>query len=194
MIDFLALLLVNMTAGFVLLAWYVFAGLDDPDQKKWAPGFLVTGLIALVFGAYITMIWPLPGVYSSAFGEQSVLFGILFLAAGVCMAAGWNLWTLSIYAFFAGLVAVVLGVRFINLHLTAAPLLAGVGFIVSGLGGILAFPGLTWFKKNLPLRILVALMLLGAAGIWALTGYGAYWMHMQAFSGLGVHGAPMMKH
>jgi len=121
-VDFLALLLVNMVAGFVLLAVYVFKGLDDQEQRHWAPGLAICGGIALVFGAYITACWPLPGSYNVAYGEMSVLFGAIFLATAVAMLAGWQLTSVAGYAFFAGLAAVVVGVRILNLGLTQAPL------------------------------------------------------------------------
>ena len=193
MIDFVALLLINTMAGYVLLAWYVYAGIAEPDQRKWAPGFVVAGLVALLFGGYLVLTWPLPGSYNSAYGEMSVLFGVLLLSAGVVMARGGSLLTLAGYAFFAGLVAVELGIRFVVLDLSKSPLLTGLGLVVSGMGGVLAAPGLIWFKNNRALRVVVAIMLLGAAGIWAVVGYGAYWMHMKAFMDLGVHGLPSTK-
>ena len=69
-IDFVALLLVNMTAGYVLLAAYVLKGLDDPDQSKWGLGFAPAGSLSPVFGSYLLFTWPLPGQYNSAFGEM----------------------------------------------------------------------------------------------------------------------------
>jgi len=191
MIDYLGLLLINMVAGLVLLALYVYAGLDDPEQKRWAPGFIVSGLIAFLFGAHMVMVWPIPAVYAIAYGETSVLLGILLLGAGVTMALGGQLWTLAIYAFFAGLVSVELGFRFILLHLSNMPMLTGLGFLATGGAGVLAAPGLFWFRKNRLLRTLMALLLLGAAALWALTGYGAYWMHLQIFQHVGIHGVPM---
>jgi len=50
MIDYLTLLLVNMAAGFLLLGAYLFRGLDDSDQRRWAPAFIITGLVTYLFG------------------------------------------------------------------------------------------------------------------------------------------------
>ena len=48
------------------------------------------GLIALVFGAHLVMTWPIIGQYNDAFGEMSVLLGVTFLGAAVCLArASW---------------------------------------------------------------------------------------------------------
>ena len=181
-IDYVTLLLVNMTAGFVLLAGFVALGLGETDRRRWIPGFLIVGFVALAFGAHMTTTWPLPGPYNSAYGEMSVLLGVIFLGAALAIGMGWELTTVGVYAFLAGLAAMLLGVRFISLGLTLQPLLSGVGFVLSGLGGVFAAPTLLWFGKSLPFRYAAALLLLAAAGIWGLTAYGAYWDHMARFA------------
>jgi putative membrane protein len=180
-IDYNTLLLINMMAGYFLLAHYVFAGLDGPDQTRWAPGFLMVGLVAVFFGALMTLTWPLPGPYNSAFGEMSVLLGVIFLVAGLALAKGWSLTSVACYAFFAGCAAVLLGVRIIALNLTAAPRLSGAGFIISGLGGVFAAPTLAYLRGNRPFRTIAAIVLVVAALIWAVIGYGGYWGHMASF-------------
>jgi hypothetical protein len=55
--------------------------------------------------------------------------------------------TLAIYVFFAGIAAVVIGIRIMNLGLTKQPFLSGVGFILTGLAGICAAPTL-YLKIN----------------------------------------------
>jgi len=179
-IDYLTLLLTNMVAGFVLLAAFVVFDLGGKDPRRWAPGFAVTGFIALAFGMHLTMTWPLPGPFNSAFGEMSVLFGALFLGASLALALGWSLISLAIYAFFAGLAAIVIGVRIIDLGLTQRPWVSGIGFILSGLGGVFAAPALVWVTRFRWLRFAAALLLLAAAAIWAVTGYASYWIHMES--------------
>jgi putative membrane protein len=109
------------------------------------------------------------------------LFGILFIGASVCLAMGWDLISLGIYAFFAGLAAVVIGARMINLGLTNQPLVSGLGFILTGVGGVASVPTLLYLKTNRTWRIFGAAILLGAASIWAWTGYSAYWAHLEMF-------------
>ena len=186
-IDYVALMLINMVAAFVILAWYVYKGMDDPDQAKWAPAFAMPGVVALLSGFRMAWTWPLPGPYGMAYGEMSVLLGILFAAAAVALWKQWDLLPISIYAFFAGLAAVLLGVRIIDLKLTAQPAMSGIGFILSGLGGVFAAPTLC-LRTNRYLRTLGALMLLAAAAIWAVSGYVAYWMHTQFFQ----HWVPLL--
>lgn len=181
-VDYIALMLVNMAAGLFILAAYVYFGLDDPDQKRWVPAFAMPGLVALVSGLHMIFVWPLPGPFNSAFGETSVLLGVLFTGAALALAAGWNLLPTAVYAFFAGLAAIVIGVRVIGLNLTLRPDVTGMGFILSGLGGVFAAPML-FLRENRPLRIAGAVVLAMAAAIWAFTGYASLWGHMQSFAG-----------
>jgi putative membrane protein len=187
LIDYLTLLLVNMTAGLFVLAYYVYRGIGAKDTKRWVPGFAMTGFIAVVAGLRMTFTWPLSGSYNIAFGEMSVLFGTLFLGAALALWKGWEMRTVSIYAFFAGLAAVVVGARVISLGMTKSPVVSGIGFILTGMGGLFAWlccltePILS-LRTNRTLRVIGALVLIAAAVIWAFTGYGAYWDHLESFS------------
>lgn len=179
-IDYITLMLINMVAGLFLLAYYVYQGLDGTDQKRWIPGFGITGGVALATGLHMIWTWPIGGSFNIAFGETTVLFGILFVGSAIALAQGWDLLTVAIYAFFAGLVAIVVGLRVINLGLTKQPLLAGIGFILTGLGGVFAAPTL-YLKTNRTWRLIGAAVLILAALIWALIGYMAYWGHLDTF-------------
>ncbi|MDZ7991256.1 MAG: DUF981 domain-containing protein [Nostoc sp. EfeVER01] len=179
-IDYITLMLINMVAGLFILADYVYRGIDNSNQRPWIPGFGITGAIALTTGLHMSFTWPVMGSFNIAFGETSVLFGILFVAAAIALAQGWDLLTIAIYGFFAGAVAIVVGIRIINLNLTKQPLLSGIGFILTGLGGIFAAPTLYW-KTNRTWRLIGVAVLIVAALIWALTGYLAYWNHLEGF-------------
>jgi putative membrane protein len=179
-IDYLTIMLLNLVAGLFLLALFVFRYIDK-DQKVMTPGFLITGLIGTVTGFVMIFTWPLPGSNNIAFGEMGLLFGVLFLAAGVATMKGWDLLTVTIYAAFAGLAAIVVGVSLIGFQMTKSPLLAGIGYIAAGAGAILTFP-VYLLKKNMPLRVITAVILLIAVAVWALTAYGAYHDHLEAFS------------
>jgi len=181
-IDYVSLLLINAMVGHFLLAYYVYSGLDDANQTKWAPGFLMVGVISVVFGGIMAATWPLPGAYGSAFGEMSVLLGIVFLGAGVAMAKGWDLTTVACYAFFAGVAAIVIGVRIIQLKLTGNPALSGAGFILSGIAGVFAAPTLAYMRSNRAFRTIAAIVVVIAGVVWAATVYPGYWMHMEFFA------------
>lgn len=180
-IDYITLMLINMTAGLVLLADFVYRGLDGANLKRWIPGFGMTGAIALATGLHMTWTWPVTGSFNIAFGETTVLFGILFITTSIAIAMSWDLWTVTVYAFFAGLTSILIGVRLINLDMTSRPIVSGIGFILTGLGGVLAAPTLVYLRTNKAWRTVGAIALILAAIIWAFTGYMAYWGHLEGF-------------
>ena len=180
-INYITLMLINLVVGLFLLAGYVYLGLSEPPQKRWIPGCGMTGAIAQTTGLHMIFTWPVRGSFNIAYGEMSVLFGALFLATCLAIAFSWDLITVAVYGFFAGVAALLIGLRIINLGLTKQPLLSGIGFILTGLGGIFAAPTL-YFKTNRTLRIVGAIVLVVAALIFALTGYLAYWNHLADYS------------
>jgi putative membrane protein len=166
MIDYVTLLLVNMVSALVVLAFFLWWGLGRADTGHWAPAFGLCGLVATVAGFVMIFTWPLPKPFSMAYGETSVLLGVLFRGQ-LGRWRGWSLLPLSIYAFFAGWTAIVIGVRFIHLSLTLAPLVPGAGFILTGLGGDAGL--VLWKNEAKALRLTGALVMLAAAAIWAYT-------------------------
>lgn len=176
-IDYVTLMLINMAAGLCALSLFVATSVHKEDNRAWSPVFAIVGLVATITGFVMSFTWPLPYPYNIAFGELSVLFGMLYLAAAFSFAKGWNLFPLSIYAVFAGAVAILVGFRFIDLSLSKTPLFSGIGFILTGSVGIL-MPILLLFKKSRVVRLFGAVLPLGAALIWAWIGYVAYWMHL----------------
>ena len=177
-IDYVSLMLINMVGGLVILALFIWKDIDKESNRFWAPAFALPGLIAAICGFAMTFSWPLPKPYNTAYGETSILLGLLFLAAAWSLAMGWKLWPLGIYAFFAGLIGVIIGIRIINLGLTNSPLLSGFGFILTGSGGVFAEIVL-WNREKKWLRFIGAVILTVAAFIWTLTAVLAYWMHLQ---------------
>jgi putative membrane protein len=177
MIDYVTLLLTNMVSGLVVLAFFLWWGLGREKVQHWAPAFGISGLVAAVAGFAMTFTSPIPKPFSSAYGEMSVLLGVLFLGAAWALARGWSLLPLGIYAFFAGLAAILIGIRFIDLALTPMPLLPGAGFILTGLGGVGA--GAVLHQPDMKaLRRIGGLVLLTAAALWAFTAGMAYWTHL----------------
>jgi len=179
-IDYLALDLVNLVIALVLVAVF-FVFYVEKDQQKVGPGLLATGSIASISGLEMIFAWPLHGSYNIAFGEPMVLFGVLLFFTGLAVIKGWDLLTLGIFSVFAGLVAIVVGIRMMNLKMTSAPTLAGLAYILTGVGGMLAFPAYL-LRKNMVPRIVVAALLIVAAVLFALTGYGSYWGHLASFA------------
>jgi putative membrane protein len=176
-IDYVTLLLINMVAAFFILGCFVWRGPDNEGRINWAPAFAICGLVATIAGFTMTFTSPIPKPYSMAFGEMSVMLGVLFLGTAWALSKGWELMPLAIYGFVAGAAAVVLGVRMIELGLTAKPVISGIGFILSGMAGVLS-PMVIWQSEQKGLRIIASLLLFAASAIWAVTGYIAYWMHL----------------
>jgi putative membrane protein len=180
-IDYVALMLVNLSAGLVLLALFVLKFMSS-DGKRLAPGFLVTGFIAAATGLHMIFTWPLPSSYNIAFGELYVMFGVVVFVVGLALARGWDLLPLSIFAVFAGLASVVVGVRIAQRGMTNSPPLATLGFVLTGLAAILSLP-LYLVKNSRILKAVVIVLLVAAAAIWAFIGFGAYWKHLESFAG-----------
>ena len=181
-IDFLTLVMINLVAGSVLLAYYLWKGLDAPDQRPYAAAFFVTGLIGVITGLQLSFHWPLPGSFNVGYGDAATLFGVVFLGMAISLWQNWSLVPMSIYSFFAGVDAIIVGIRLYSLKLGQEPLVAALGFILAGLGGVGAFPFLQWFKGNKTVRRIAILVLLVSAAIWAVTFYGALWAHMASFA------------
>ena len=181
-IDFLTLIMINLIAGTVLLAYYLWKGIDEKDQRPYAAAFFASGLLGLITGLQLSFTWPLPGSYNVAFGDTSTLFGMVFLATALALWQGWNLIPVSIYAFFAGAEAILVGFVIYSQGLTKSPILSAIGFALAGLGGVGAFPFFTWFKDNKTVRMLAVLVLLATAALWAVTFYGSLGGHMAGFA------------
>jgi putative membrane protein len=181
-IDFLTLVMINLVAGTVLLAYYLWKGIDEKNQQAYAPAFLLTGLVSFVAGLQISFTWPLPGSYNVGYGDTATLFGVVFLATGLALWKGWSLLPVSIYSFFAAIDALIVGFRIYSLQLTKEPLISAVGFILSGLAGLGVFPFFMWFRDNKMVRWIGILLLLGTALLWAITFYGSLWGHMASFA------------
>ena len=181
-IDFLTLIMINMVAGSALLAYYLWRGMDDADQRPYAAAFFGVGLLSLITGLQLSFTWPLPGSYNVGYGDTTTLFGVVFLATSIALWQGWDLGPVAIYAFFAGIDAVIVGVRIFSLQLTKEPLISAVGFVLAGLGGLGAAPFFMWFKTNKTVRLLGALLLLATAVLWAVTFNGTLWGHLDSFS------------
>ena len=178
MIDYVTLLLTNMSAGLVVLACFLWRGLDRPDNRNWAPAFGISGLVATVAGFAMTLTWPIPKPFSMAYGEMSVLFGVLFLGAAWALAMGWQLRPLGFYSLLPGLAAILLGIRIIHLSLVPVAIVPGLGFILTGLGGVGA--GLVLRQpQSRGLRLIGIVVILAAAVIWIQTFIMSYWLHMK---------------
>jgi putative membrane protein len=180
-IDYTAVMLVGMSAGFVILAHYLYTNPAPDERQPWAAGFFAAGLLGLVTSVPMVVMWPLPGGYNVAFGEPALFLSIAFLAAGLTLALRWEPLIPALYGFFGGIMAVVVGIRLLDLGLTQSPLVAGAAFIAAGLGGMLTLPAIQYRDRRW-IAFAAAVLLGIAAVLFLFTGYGAYWTHITDFA------------
>ncbi len=186
-IDYVTVMLVNMVAGLAAVALLFIVALDAPVRRHWATALGVPGLIAFCAGLIMTVTWPLgngqpPLTWANvAFGELTLLFGALLLGAAVSIAFDWDLLPLGIAAFVGGLTAIIVGWSILHLGLTRSPTLAAIGFLLTGLGGVLT-PLVLALRRVRPIRWAVGAILLVAAGIWLFIGLMSYQKHIKRFS------------
>lgn len=178
--DYLTVMLLNMVAGLVLLGVYLVRSNPGTPSPAYSAGFLVVGLVALATGLHMTLTWPLPGRAMWAnisFGEPTLMLGALFLGAALASMKGWSFVPLGIVSVVFGVVALTLGIVILALGLTKVPALAGAGFILTGLAGILLLPAVATAGKTFKWTSALGLFL--AAAIWAFIGLGAYVSHIK---------------
>ncbi len=180
-IDYLTIIMINLVAGTALLAYYLLKGFTAEDQRPFAAGFGIVGVLGMILGIAMITTWPLPGSYNIAFGESTTLFGAVFLATAYALHNRWDLRPVTVFAFFAGAYAIIVGIRILSLGLTKEPVIAAVGFIMAGLGGVSAFPAFG-LLKNKTFRTLAVIVLAVTVVIWAVTFYGSLWGHLESFS------------
>lgn len=180
-IDFVGVMLVNLAAGLAILAHYLYVNPDRGTRRSWASGFFAVGLLGLLTAFAMVVTWPLPGSYNVAFGEPALFLSVAFLAAAVTLAFEWEPLIPALFGVFGGILAIVVGIRLMNLGMTKSPVLAGWGYITAGLGGLLTLPALQWRQVRW-IAVLAAIILGISALIWAVTGYEAVWGHLADFA------------
>jgi putative membrane protein len=183
----------------------------EQNHRPWAAVFAAAGLLSFVMGVHMSATWPvkeivMPAQAAStapagdhagasqpagnkinlrfanvAFGETCAIFGALMLGLALSLAKGWSLVPIAVYAAITGAASVTLGAAILSLGLTAKPPMAAAGFLLAGVGAILALPAV-WRPTMRGVRMLAAILLALAALVWLATGLPAYWMHMQNFS------------
>jgi len=179
-IDYVTLMLVNMSAGLFLLGYFLIKGLRGADSQSWSAAFAIIALIALVTGFHMSFTWPLPDAYNIVFGELTVLFGAVYAGIALSLAARWKLSHLAIFIIVASLTALILGSGMIKMKLSGNRMIAGAGFILAGVGGLLT-GGAFCARENRSVRVFGAIVLFLAAAIWGLIGGMAYWGHLDRF-------------
>ncbi len=184
-IVFVTLMNANVAAALFILAVFVYKGIYSEYARNFIPAFAITGLVATTTGFYQTFTAPMPGSWNIAMGEPSVLIGVLLLGAAWTLSRSYSFAPLGVYAFAAGVVAVTVGARVINLELGRDSLETGVAIIVAGVPGILALPAAFWARSapgaSRIFQWLAIILLVVAAGMLAYASINGYWDHLEAY-------------
>ena len=148
--------------------------------------FLIgTGVYAAFYGLIYSVLWPAPmgGSYSILFGDPLALLGIVSILTGVIVLKKASLAFGGIFAFFAGIYAVVSGYGGYVLGMTKSPIALLLMYLGAGIGGIFVAPMVSTKNKTVVTvtAILVVIAFVGAALIALYTGYSAVGEHLAAF-------------
>jgi len=180
-VDYTAVMLVGLAAGFVILAHYLYTNPAPEMRQPWAAGFAAAGLLGLVTAVPMITSWPLPGGYNVAFGEPALFLSVAFLAAALTLGLKWEPLIPALFGFFGGVIAIVIGVRLWSLGMTQEPWITGIGYIAAGLGGVFTLPAINF--RTIRWLALAGAVFLGIAAVaFLFTGYGAFWTHITDFA------------
>lgn len=174
-------MLIGLSAGFVVLAHYLYRNPAPEERPSWAAGFFTAGLLGLITSVPIVTRWILPGSYNILFGEPALYLSVAFIGAAIALALRWDPLIPALYGFFAGLIGVIVGIRGMELGMTKVPALTGIGFLAAGLGGMVTLPAINW-RDHRWLALLAAALLGLAAIVFLFNGVEAYWGHLASFA------------
>jgi putative membrane protein len=176
-VDYVGVMLLIIAIGSFTLAYYLFTGVEDNHRTGLIPLFGILGIVAVILGLHMSLTWPLPGAYNEPYGSSTLLAGMFYLGIACALARNWSLRPLSIFVFFTSIVALIIGLNLIILKMTKEPLIAGTGFILTGLGGILIAINFFW-KAHRTFAVITAILMAVIGITWAFFGYMAFWDHM----------------
>ncbi len=179
-INFVTLLLAYVILSFTLQAFYVFEALEEPKAPAWASSFFALALLGLIGGFYMVFTWPIPGSYNIIFGEPVILLAVFQLAAAFNIYYNYSLMPVGALSAIAGIIVGFIGYRIIDLELTIVPVLSGLGFLTTGLVGILTPPLLHWRDRK-SWRKLYGIVCIIPVLIWLVFLFMAYWGHLNEF-------------
>ncbi|SHH33663.1 DUF981 family protein [Thermosipho atlanticus] len=191
-VDYLTLFMGDIVAGFALLLFFVWSGMEIEKSKSFAPAFGAVGLIGVISGLHMVLTWPLPGVHNIVFGEAFVLYGFVFLAAAYALAKGWDLMPVTIFALTAGAYAVILSGVILGYGITRNPTETFLAYLGAGLTGILS-PIVWKFRNNKVVKTLAIILLILTLLAWFITMYGSLTGHTNPEGSFGKWLPPSMK-
>jgi uncharacterized membrane protein len=183
--------LVSLVLGlYMVLTWPLGTHPTPPKPAEAAEATMVIGATSMSTTSVTTMPTPKAkeeepknaAFANVCFGEPSVLFGAILLAASLSVARRWPMHGVALLGLVGGLVDIVIGVRIRSAGLTQTPDITCIGFILTGLLGILALP--TVANPTKVLRTFTAILTLLAAVLWGGIGLASYWVHVAGAAGI----------
>ncbi|MDH4247354.1 MAG: DUF981 domain-containing protein [Deltaproteobacteria bacterium] len=181
-INYLSLVFLNLAAGLVTLAFWIYLDAGRNTERRWVPGLMMTGLLALMLGLHMVFTWPLPGSANILYGEMSTLFGVLLTGMGIVLMVGMDLLAVGVIAALSGAASLVVAVQMFRLGLAPNPLLHGIAFVWMGILGLGALPMLR-LSGSYAFRLFGAVGLMIGALLWAIAAFQGFWQHSRDFQG-----------
>lgn len=184
MVNPLAANLVMLGGFFIGIATYVgmtFVARKQSEERDRAFSFFLMGMGAysLFYGLFESTTWPFPGGYSILFGDTYAILGFLAIASGFTILKKGNMEFIGIFAFFAGLYALMSGIAGYQLNLTRSPLDMFGMYLGAGGAGILLLPLV--FTRNRIIAILVIIALVASGVLALITGLPAIKEHIDSY-------------
>lgn len=178
-IDYVTIQLIAAAAGLFFAGLYAIK-FESPLKERmgFIYGFWMVGTILAITGLDMIFTWPLPGSYNIIFGEPAVWFGVLLIFLGFAIKTEVNLFPVTLLFSAGGLINLVISADILIYNMTQSPALAFVGFLTSGIGALIVPLGL----KSKTSRWIIAILLIIAAIVFAITGFGAYYQHASDFA------------
>ncbi|MCW1294068.1 MAG: DUF981 domain-containing protein [Candidatus Parvarchaeota archaeon] len=175
--DYLTIMLIDLAAGLFILTLFLWKLSKPKEYSRYTIGFLMTGFLGLITALPMVLSWPLPGSYNIAFGEPMLFFSIILLSIGFAIEKHWAFDGIVIFGVLGAIMAIVIGAQIYSLGMTSSPFVAMAGYVLTGLGGLIAAP-LLYYPKNKGLLVIATILFVLAALLWLYIGYSAYLAHL----------------
>lgn len=175
--DYLTIMLIDLAAGLLVLTLFLWKLSKPKEYSRYTIGFFMTGFLGLITALPMVLMWPLPGSYNIAFGEPMLFFSVILLAIGFAIEKHWAFDSIVVFGVLGAIMSIVIGVQIYNLGMTNSPFAAMGGYVLTGLGGLIAAP-LLYHPKNKGLLVTATVLFVLAALLWLYIGYSAYFVHL----------------
>ncbi len=182
--DPLAANLFVLGTFFVGIIVYLLLMIRNKENEKTNKSFgyflVLSGIYFVLYGLFFSLLTPKPigTSYSILFYDPLTILGFLAIFSGIVIIKNLDTIFIAIFAFFAGIYAIISGVSGYQLGMTKEPLALLGLYAASGLAGILFLP--LNFSKKIPGIIIIILLVIAALLAFYIGGSAVY-EHLQGF-------------